>query len=278
MHSPRQIAYKPSVAARLPATIPLLGRSKKRNQLGEVPPWEKQPGYWETPHGRLAMERRGAIQIAEMHPEAVLHIERVHAAEQYAAAAGPAAARPQFANSPLSSTCSDQTRTRRGARKFAEAHPEIVNHYAKCNGSCEDSAIRHVGKVCDGNWTSNHPPFSPRVYDHPVHKHVRNTMPQYNDTQETPRASEYGLGAFCDACQDYPHFADRDSPPYRGPVLMDTTCMPGRDGLLHHQSCLQAQAAPFCWCHDCDDRRRRLVGGPAESYVRQRPRDWEREV
>lgn len=39
------------------AKMPILGRSKKKNELDEVLPWEKYPGYWETPHGRLARVR-----------------------------------------------------------------------------------------------------------------------------------------------------------------------------------------------------------------------------
>lgn len=37
------------------ARMPFLDRSKKgKNDDEELLPWEKYPGYWDTPHGRLA--------------------------------------------------------------------------------------------------------------------------------------------------------------------------------------------------------------------------------
>jgi hypothetical protein len=44
------------------AKMPFLETGKKKkNELGEVLPWERYPGYWDTPHGRLA---RVAYQLA----------------------------------------------------------------------------------------------------------------------------------------------------------------------------------------------------------------------
>jgi hypothetical protein len=40
------------------ARMPFLERSKKgKNDAEELLPWEKYPGYWDTPHGRLARVR-----------------------------------------------------------------------------------------------------------------------------------------------------------------------------------------------------------------------------
>jgi hypothetical protein len=40
------------------AKMPFLERNKKKkNELGEELPWERYPGYWDTPHGRLARVR-----------------------------------------------------------------------------------------------------------------------------------------------------------------------------------------------------------------------------
>jgi hypothetical protein len=40
------------------ARMPFLEKSKKQKiEVEQLLPWEKYPGYWDTPHGRLARVR-----------------------------------------------------------------------------------------------------------------------------------------------------------------------------------------------------------------------------
>jgi hypothetical protein len=216
------------------------------------------------------------MSVADLHPEAVYQAGRRHAAEQCAATTAPPGSMPQFPRGRPISYPSEQSDFRRGARKFAEAHPEIVNHYAHCGGSCGNNAMRDAGRAFDRGREGQNLPYSPGAYQHSaLHRHISTASPQHNTPQEVLRSTEYGFRPFCDTCQTCSPTAARECGSYRVPVL---TGMPGRDGLIHHESCIEVQDQPYCRCRDCEDRRFGRVGSPNGSYVRERAREWVREV
>ena len=213
------------------------------------------------------------MRVADLHPEAVYQAGRRHVAEQYAATTARPGSMPQFASGPPMSSRSEQSDFRRGARKFAEAPPEVVNHDAHCDGSCGENAMRDAGRASDRGWEGQNPPGA---YQHSaLQHHISTALPHYNTPQEVRRGAEYGFRPFCDTCQTCSPTAARECGSYRVPVLMG---MPGRDRLIHHESCIEVQDQPYCRCRDCEDRRFGRVGSPNGSYVRERAREWVREV
>lgn len=208
-----------------------------------------------------------------MYPEAIYQAGRRQAAEQYAAAAGQPVSSILSASGLPTSSRSEQSNVRRGARKFAEDHPEIVNHYASCNGSCGKIPMRDSERALDRRWDGQNMLFAPGARQTPPNHQRSTSSPHYN-TFDFLRSSDYEHGQLCTSCQNYSHPRARDYAPYEGgPPLMG---VPGRDGLLHHESCIHVQ--PRCRCSDCKARRTGDYGSPRGSYVRERAGDWVREV
>jgi hypothetical protein len=216
------------------------------------------------------------MRIADLHPDLVYEAGRRHAAEQYAAATARPIPTTQSTSGLPAIGRSEQSEFRRGARKFAEAHPEIVNHYANCDGSCRSSAMRDVVNIPGPRWEGQNTYLPPGGYRGPPYQHhVPTASPHHDNHLDAPRGLEYGPGLFCEKCQNCSpsHNMARGSGVYGDLILMG---VPGRDCLIHHESCVQAQ--PYCRCQDCEARRTGRFGSPDGSYVRERAREWVREV
>jgi hypothetical protein len=183
---------------------------------------------------------------------------------------------PQYMPIPSTSSRSEQSEFRRSARRFAEVHPEIVNHYARHGGTRRNNVSCDVGRVCYRCLEGQNPPYAPEAYQPPVPGcNVPTRLYHCSNHPEDQYGSGHPSGQLCDVCQDCSHCVSRGCESYRGPPLMS---MPGPDGLLHHESCIQAQADPYCSCHNCDERTRGYFGSPKGSYTRERARDWAKEI
>jgi hypothetical protein len=202
-----------------------------------------------------------ARHIVETHPEAACHAAYMHAAEQHAAEMR-AGQRPYL---PLLAAYTDVPQSHQGARRYAEENPDIVNRSARCVRLCGDTDEAFCER-CTLGAEAHQSFYHPSDYHHPM---IR--QPCYSDQSRAAQDPIWGPRPICGAyLPEFPHAIIRDIPPYRGPVLMGTTCAPGRDGHLHYENCSQAQAEPYCRCRDCDDRRRGLLGSPTGSYERAR--------
>lgn len=216
------------------------------------------------------------MRIAEIDPEVVYRAGRRLAAEEHISARKWPDPIPQYAPIPSVSNRSEEADFRRGARRFAEFHPQIINHYAKFGDACYNSMSSDVGRVRHRCLESQNPLYAFEVYQPPVPECKEpSTLSHCQKHPEDP----YGLGCpsgqLSGVCQDCSHRVSRGCEPYRGPSLMG---MPGPHGLLHHESCIQAQAHPHCSCHNCDERTRGYFGSPKGSYTRERARHWAKEI
>jgi hypothetical protein len=201
-----------------------------------------------------------ATRIAETHPEVAYHTAHMHTAQQHAAEMR-AGRRPYLSPSAF---YPDVPQFKQGAIRYAEENPDIVNRYASCGRACGDTSETFCER-CRLGAEVPHSFYHPSEYHYPT---VR--APYFDNQSRAPQGSIGGPQPLCSACLTESIRAVRDIPPYRGPVLMGTTCAPGRDRYLHHENCPQAQAEQYCRCRDCDDRRRGLLGSPAGSYERAR--------
>ena len=216
------------------------------------------------------------MQIAEIDPEAVYRAGRRLAVEQHIPATTWPDPIPQYAAIPPMSNCSEQSAYRRGARRFAEAHPEIVNHYARYGESCKNNVSSDVGRLCDWCLTGRNLPYTPEAYRAPVAECKIPTTFSYSQKR---RQGSSGTGCQpaqpSDLCQDCSHRVSWGCGSYRDPLLMG---MPGSDGLLHDESCIQAHGHRYCSCHNCEERTRGRAGSSNGSYTRERASNWPREV
>ena len=216
------------------------------------------------------------MRIAEIDPEAVYRADRRFAAEQYVSATMWPDPISQHAPIPSVSSRSEQPEFRRGARRFAEVHPEIVNHYARYGEACYNNMSSDVERVCYRCLESQNPPYATESYPTPVPEcNVPTTLSHCSNHPEDHCGSGPPSGRLCDVCQDCSHRVSRGCESYRDPSLMG---MPGPDGLLHHESCIQAQAYPHCSCHNCEERTRGYFGSPRGSYTRERARDLAKKI